>query len=322
MYLRRHAEKTTKKLSKMFGAIMVTGARQVGKTTMLQNITPKIPYITMDDSILCDTAQNLSGTFFKDNPPPVFIDEIQRAPQLFSQIKIHIDKSHKKGLFFLSGSQQFQMMKNVSETLSGRIGLINLLGFSLREIQKVKFDKPFIPSESYLMERSKNHKAIDYEEVWNYLHRGQLPELALNKSFDWQLYYSAYLKTYIERDVYDITKIKDANLFYKFIVSVAARTAQMLNYANIADDVGVDVVTIQSWISILERTGIVYILQPYFNSHLSRAIKTPKIYFRDTGLAAFLTNWNTPEQLRDGAMSGAFFETFVVNEIIKSYEKT
>ena len=319
MYLKRHAENTIKKLSKMFGAVMVTGARQVGKTTMLQNITPKIPYLTMDDTILCDTAMNLSGTFFKDNPPPVFIDEIQRAPQLFPQIKIHIDKTHKKGLFFLSGSQQFQMMKNVSESLSGRIGLINLLGFSLREIQKIKFDKPFIPNESYFTERKKSNKDIDYEEFWYYLHRGQLPELALNKDFDWQLYYSAYLKTYIERDVRQLINIGDELKFSRFMRAAAALNGQLLNLGGIAREIGISQPTAERWLSVLVASSIVYLLKPYSNNIFKRSVKTPKLYFLDSGLAAYLTQWNNPSVLRSGAMAGHFFESFVISEIIKSY---
>ncbi len=319
MYLKRHAEKTIKKLSKMFGAVMVTGPRQVGKTTLLQNYSHKLPYLTMDDSFLCDSAQNLGNTFFKDNPPPVFIDEIQKAPQLFSQIKIHIDKTHQKGLFFLSGSQQFQMMKNVSETLSGRIGLVNLLGLSLRELQKIRFDEPFVPSDEYIFKRNKNHKELKYDNFWELLHRGLLPELALNKNFDWQLYYAAYIRTYIERDVRQLINIGDEIKFSRFMRATAALNGQLLNLGGIAREVGISQPTAERWLSVLVASNIVYLLKPFYNNVFKRSVKTPKLYFMDSGLAAYLTEWNNPLALRSGAMAGHFFESFVISEIIKSY---
>ena len=319
MYRKRLAETTVNTLSKMFGAILVAGPRQVGKTTMLKNVTKGISYTTLDDIIVRASAQEQSGTFFKDNPPPVFVDEIQKAPVLFEQIKMYIDKDHKKGQFFMCGSQQFKMMKGVSESLSGRIGLITLLGYSLRELKNIDFNLPFIPTDEYFTERKAHIADVDYSEIWNIIHRGSMPELCENPDFDWQMFYGAYLRTYIERDVRELTEIGDTVKFSKFMVAVAAMTGNLLNLASLARDVGISQPTAERWLAILVASNIVYLLQPYSNNITKRAIKTPKVYFLDTGLAAYLTKWNTPDVLKNGAMAGAFFESFVVSEIIKSY---
>lgn len=319
MYIDRHAEKTVSILSKMFGAVLVNGPRQVGKTTMLKRYTENIRYITLDDLIMRSSAQEESGTFFKDNPPPVFVDEVQKAPQLFEQIKMIIDSEQKKGQFYMCGSQQFKMMKNVSESLSGRIGLVTLLGLSLRELYSVKYDKPFIPTNDYLIERKKDLARIKYNDVWQRIQRGSMPELAINDDYDWQMYYGAYVRTYIERDVRDLTEIGDTVKFTKFMTSVAASTGQLLNMASLARDVGISQPTAERWLSVLVASNIVYLLRPYSNNIAKRLIKTPKLYFLDTGLAAYLTRWNTVDVLKNGAMAGAFFESFVISEIIKSY---
>ena len=319
MYIPRHAESTVEQLSKMFGAVLVAGPRQVGKTTMLKKITKDIHYTTMDDMVMMASAQEESGTFFKDNPPPVFVDEIQKAPELFPQIKMILDRDHKKGQFFMCGSQQFKMMKNVSESLAGRIGLMTLLGFSLREIHGVDFKFPFIPTDDYFSERKKHLASVSYDEVWSAIHRGSMPELCENPDFDWQMFYGAYVRTYIERDVRDLTEIGDTVKFTKFMTAAAAATGQLLNLASLARDVGISQPTADRWMSILVASNLVYLLHPYSTNITKRAIKTPKLYFLDTGLAAYLTKWNTVDVLKNGAMAGAFFESFVVSEIIKSY---
>lgn len=319
MYRKRLAESAVNTLSEMFGAVLVAGPRQVGKTTMLKTVTKNISYVTLDDIIVRTAAQEQSGTFFKDNPPPVFVDEIQKAPILFEQIKKYIDESRKKGLFFMCGSQQFRMMKGVSESLSGRIGLITLLGYSLRELKNVNFNTPFIPTEEYFNERKNSLANVDYGEVWQIIHRGGMPELCENKNFDWQMFYGAYLRTYIERDVKELSEIGDTIKFSKFMVAVAAMTGNLLNVASLARDVGVSQTTAERWLAILLSSNIIYLLQPYSNNVVKRAIKTPKVYFLDTGLAAYLTKWNTPDALKNGAMAGAFFESYVISEIIKSY---
>ncbi len=319
MYIQRHAEKTVQKLSQMFGAVLVAGPRQVGKTTMLERLTKDIGYVTLDDPIIRASADEQSGTFFKDNPPPVFVDEIQKAPVLFEQIKLYLDRSRKKGQFFMCGSQQFKMMKGVSESLAGRIGLVTLLGFSLREVYGVEFDTPFIPTEGYFAERKGQLANISYDDVWHRIHRGSMPELQENPDFDWQMFYGAYVRTYIDRDVRELSEIGDTVKFTKFMVAAAASTGQLLNLTSLARDVGISPPTAERWMSILVASNIVYLLQPYSNNITKRAIKTPKLYFLDTGLAAYLTKWNTPDVLKNGAMAGAFFESFVVSEVIKSY---
>ncbi|OQB12897.1 MAG: hypothetical protein BWY15_02046 [Firmicutes bacterium ADurb.Bin193] len=318
MYIQRHIENAIVKASKMFGAVMVTGPRQVGKTTLLKNVTGNMTYVTLDDPILLQSAISESGTFFKDFPPPVFVDEIQYAPNLFPYIKMYIDKEKSKGQFFLSGSQQFQMMKNVSESLAGRIGILNLLGLSLREINGVEFNKPFLPSDEYFNERRNDLKETPYKDIWHIIHRGSMPELIANPDFDWQTYYAAYVKTYIERDVRELTQVGDEVKFLRFMTVIAASSGQLLNLASVSRDVGISPPTAERWLSILKASSIVYLLEPYHNNLTKRAIKTPKVYFLDTGLMAYLTRWPTPETLQTGA-PGAFFESFVVAEIIKSY---
>ena len=319
MYIRRHAEKTVAKLSKMFGAVLVAGPRQVGKTTMLNQIANGLNRATLDDPIMRAAAEEQSGTFFLDNPPPVFVDEIQKAPALFEQIKLYLDRDRKKGQFYLCGSQQLRMMKGVSESLAGRIGLVTLLGFSMRERQGLVFDLPFIPTEEYFAARKAEKAEIGYSDVWNMIHRGSMPELADNPDYDWRLFYSSYVNTYIERDVKELSEIGDTVKFTNFMVATAACIGQLLNLTSLARDIGISVPTAERWLSILVASNIVYLLQPYSNNILKRVVKTPKLYFLDTGLAAYLTKWTTPEVLKNGAMAGAFFENFVLSEIIKSY---
>ena len=319
MYIKRHAEATIGQLAEMFGAVLVAGPRQVGKTTMLRQLTRDINYVSMDDPMLRASAQEAAGTFFKDHPAPVFVDEIQKSPQLFEQMKLILDRDRKKGQFFLCGSQQFRMMKGVSESLAGRIGLLTLLGFSLREIGGIAETTPFLPTEEYFSRRSGQLPSVSYDDVWDMIHRGSLPELHENPTFDWQLFFGAYVRTYVERDVRDLTEISDTVRFTRFMTAAAASTGQLLNLASLARDVGVSQPTAERWLSVLVASHLVFLLPPYANNLTKRAVKTPKLYFLDTGLAAYLTRWNTPDVLKNGAMAGAFFESFAVAEIIKSY---
>ena len=319
MYYTRHADESIRKLSKMFGAVLVTGARQVGKTTLLQEIAGEAGYVTLDDKIQLASAVIQSGTFFKDNPPPVFVDEVQYAPGLFPQIKMILDKEKKKGQFYLSGSQQFEMMKNVSESLAGRLGILNLPGLSLRELYGVSFREPFLPADEYFTNRGKDQADIPYSDVWNIIQQGSFPELCASSDFDWRMFYAAYVKTYVERDVRDLAQVGDEVKFIQFMTIAASCTGQLLNLASLARDVGISQPTAERWLSILITSNLVILLKPYHNNITKRTVKTPKLYFLDTGLAAYLTRWNTPEVLKNGAMAGAFFETFVIAEIIKSY---
>ena len=319
MYLHRQCEQTVETLSRMFGAVLVTGPRQVGKTTMLRAIRDGINYASLDDPILLTSASEQTVTFFKDHKPPLFIDEVQKAPQLFPQMKLLIDQNGEKGQFYLCGSQQFHMMKHVSESLSGRLGILTLLGLSLRERYSVDFFQPFLPSDEYLAARNKQLTEIPYDAVWALIHRGSMPELCLNETYDWQMFYGAYVRTYIERDIRELSQVGDEIKFMRFMMVLASRTGQLLNLASAARDVGISQATAEQWLSILAASHIVHLLQPYYNNLTSRAVKTPKLYFLDTGLAAYLTRWNTAEVLKSGAMAGAFFESFVIAEVLKSY---
>ena len=253
--------------------------------------------------------------FFLNNPRPLFIDEVQKEKSILEEIKQIVDDSDQRGEFILSDSQKLELMKGVSESLAGRVSVMELTRLSLREIKGISFNHHFIPSEEYLREREKELRP--YSNIWKIIHKGSYPEL-YDVDRDWQDYYSSYVATYLERDINELIAA-DSLTFTKFMTSVAVRTGEMLNYANIAGEVGVSEPTIKNWISVLERTGIVYILQPYSSSALTRAIKTPKIYFRDTGLACYLTRWLSPETLMNSAAAGNMFETFVVSEILKSY---
>jgi predicted AAA+ superfamily ATPase len=319
VFYKRHADKTIRTLTKMFGSVLITGARQVGKTTLLTELAEGAGYVTLDDAIQRANANTQSATFFKDNPPPVMVDEVQYAPPLFPQIKILLDKSKKKGQFFLTGSQQFAMMKNISESLAGRVGILVLPGLSLRELYGVTFREPFKPTADYFEKRAKDKTDIAYDDVWNVIHRGGFPELCANPDFEWQMFFAAYVNTYIERDVRDLAQVGDLVKFAQFMTVAASRTGALLNVASLSRDVGISQPTAERWLSVLVTSNLVYLLPPYHNNITKRTVKTPKLYFLDTGLAAYLTRWNTPDVLKNGAMAGAFFETFVVGEIIKGY---
>ena len=315
-YIQRSIEELVKASDKSFKCILVTGARQTGKSTMLKTLFPDKKYVPIDDPFIEDQANENPNMFMMLNPPPAIYDEVQRAPGLFRYIKIRCDESDERGLYCLSGSQPLELMENASESLSGRVSIIEMSGLSLREIQGCSFYEPFVPTMEYIQKRSAEAKAP--ENIWEVIHRGSYPELQ-NPEVEWSSFFSSYVKTYLERDVRKLSAVHDLNDFRRFMVAVAARTGQMLNYANIADEIGKDATTVKKWISILEASGIIYLLEPYTPSVLKKAIKTPKIYFRDTGLAAYLTRWLTPEALAYGAMSGPMFETFVISEILKSY---
>ena len=281
----------------------------------MKHVFPEFHRANFDDRLTRLQAREEPKLFFLNNPRPLFIDEVQKEKSILEEIKQIVDDSDQRGEFILSGSQKLELMKGVSESLAGRVSVMELTGLSLREIKGISFNHHFIPSEEYLREREKELRP--YSNIWKIIHKGSYPEL-YDVDRDWQDYYSSYVATYLERDINELIAA-DSLTFTKFMTSVAARTGEMLNYANIAGEVGVSEPTIKNWISVLERTGIVYILQPYSSSALTRAIKTPKIYFRDTGLACYLTRWLSPETLMNSAAAGNMFETFVVSEILKSY---
>jgi predicted AAA+ superfamily ATPase len=319
MYIKRHIEQAVLDRAKMKGVVVVTGARQVGKTTLIETLMPDIPKITFDNLPARQRAIAEPSVFFDFNPPPVFIDEVQYAPVIFHYIKILLDKSHNKGDFYLTGSQNYELMENVTESLAGRAGILELHGLSLREINGDNWNKPFLPTMEYLKERKVNKTVMNAPKMWATVHRGCLPELVASPDFNWQNFYADYIKTYIERDVRKLTQVADEDSFYKFMIVCAAMTGQLLNLSSLAKDVGISEPTAKRWLSVLKTSGLIYLLKPYSNNAINRAVKTPKLHFLDIGLAAYLTRWLTPETMLSGAMSGHFFESFVVGEILKSY---
>ena len=316
--IKRHIETIAKKRAQNSKAIVLTGPRQVGKSTLFRYLFADVPYVTFDDDLLLAQAVEDIGLFMMNNPAPLMIDEVQKCVSVFNRLKIELDNTESYGNYYLTGSQKLQLMEGVSESLAGRVSLLEMEGLSLREINGIDFNRHFVPNEEYISLREEKKKKYE-GDLWTVIHRGSYPELYANPGKEWVDFYQSYVKTYLERDVNRLIKAKNHLIFVKFMTSVAARTGQILNYANIASEVGMNEATIREWISILEKSGIVYILKPYTPGVLNRAIRTPKLYFRDTGLCCYLTRWLTPETLKNGAMSGVMFETFVINEILKSY---
>ena len=316
MYIQRHMEAIITDCIKQFPIILVTGPRQVGKTTLLQYICNEFEYITFDDPIILKEAIEETNLFLKNNEPPLLIDEVQYAPQIFRYLKMYVDKNKIKGSFALTGSQAFELMKGVSETLAGRMAIIELKGLSLREIYNIPFSQPFIPNETYISERKK--QLVKYYRLWETIHRGSMPELQ-DTSINWERYYSSYLKTYLEKDVRQIINISNELKFIKFLTALAVRCGELLNINAIANEVETSSDTIKRWLSILQTSGIIHLLEPYSNNVLKRVVKTPKLYFYDSGLVCYLARWTSAETARTGAQAGNIFENFIVSEILKSH---
>jgi len=314
----RHIEPIVARRAANSKAILLTGSRQVGKSTLFKHLFAKANQATFDDDLLLAQASEDPGLFLLNNPAPLLLDEVQKCPSIFNSLKKYLDETDSLSSFFLTGSQKLQLMEGISETLAGRISIMELDGLSLREIHGVDFNRHFVPSADYIANREGCIGKYG-RDIWETIHRGGYPELYVNPEREWIDYYQSYVKTYLERDVHKLIKSKNHMTFVRFLVSVAARTGQMVNFANIASELGISEVTVKDWVSILEKSGIVYLLKPYSASTLKRAVKTPKMYFRDTGLCCYLTRWLTPDNLKNGAMAGAIFETFVINEILKSY---
>lgn len=319
MYIQRTAEDTVLNYSKQFKVLLITGARQVGKSTLLKHCDADRNYVSLDDLSEREMAIKEPKLFLENHKPPLIIDEIQYAPNLLSYIKLAVDNSEKTGQYWLTGSQQFHLMKNVSESLAGRVGIIDLMGLSLAEISLNPKAIPFLPIADYIEKRQEHHKNCSPSEIFEIIYNGSYPALNNNQYKDRNAFYSAYLRTYIERDIRDLSLISDEMKFLTFLRVVAARTGQVLKYSEIAKEVGISQPTAKSWMSVLVSSNIVYLLQPYYKNITKRMTKMPKIYFLDTGLCSYLTGWSSAEVIQKGAMAGAFFETFVVTEIIKSY---
>jgi uncharacterized protein len=321
VYQPRALESFLKQANEQFPVLLVTGPRQVGKTTILQHLSRHSrEYISLDDPGLAELARQEPTLFLQRFRPPLLIDEIQYAPQLLPVIKLVVDQQKKKGLFWLTGSQQFHLMQGVTESLAGRVGIVQLLGLSQLELNgQGRSVKPFLPTMNELKRRAKLAEPLTLKKLYERIWRGSFPALALRSRVDRDLFYSSYIQTYLQRDVRSLTKVGDEAAYLRFLRAVAARTGQLLNVAEMARDVGISPPTAHHWLSILQTSGLVYLLEPYFSNVTKRLVKAPKLYFLDTGLASYLTEWSSAATLEAGAMTGAILETFLFTEILKSY---
>ena len=317
MYINRHILPYLERMKKQFRVLLITGSRQVGKATLLKNkLLPEYDYVTLDDFSDLSIAQKDAALFFKNHPLPVIVDEVQRAPNLFLQIKLLADNSEEKGKIILTGSQSYKLLSNASDSLAGRVCIINMSSLSLREKYGIDFNTEFLPTEEYISKRKKYVKT--YANLWNHIWRGSMPELA-DDTIEWEAFYRSYIRTYIDRDVADLIDVKNLVKFNNFMQCIASRVGELFNADSLARDVGVTSKTISQWTSILESSGVIKLLQPYEKNVSNRAVKTPKIYFMDTGLVCHLVGWSSSQVAMNGAMSGSLFENFVISEIIKSY---
>ena len=323
MYIKRHLEDEILNASKYYPVVMVCGQRQVGKSTMLNHIKEENrKYVSLDDMNARRLAEIDPELFFETYGLPILIDEFQRVPSILLEIKKISDEKalngeENNGLFWLTGSQKFKMMQNVSESLAGRIAVFDLAGLSTSEIENRPRDL-FKPNLDDIKNRIKTSKDKNIHNIFDIIFKGSMPKI-ITTDIERDRYYSDYVNTYLERDIKELAQVGKLNEFYDFLVFMAARTAQELKYSEISSAIGISAPTAKAWVSILERSGVIYILHPYFTNITKRLVKTPKVYFMDTGLAAYLCRWPNAETLENGAMDGAFFETYVVTEIVKSY---
>jgi len=319
-YISRNLEKVVLEVTKEYPVVLVTGPRQVGKTTMLQKLMEgtERSYVSLDDLNERNIAKNDPELFLQLHKPPVLIDEVQYAPELFTYIKIHVDKNHMPGGFWLTGSQVFKLMSGVQESLAGRVAVLSLTSLSQAEICGGKME-PFTIDLEALSARSKERKQADTRDIFEQIFRGSMPVIVSGQNSNSHIFYSSYLTTYIERDVKELSDAIDSLKFLRFITAVAARSGQLLNVADIVRDADINQKQAKDWLGILETLGIIFYLHPYSNNLLKRLVKTPKMYFYDTGLVCYLTRWSSAETLESGAMNGAILENFVVAEIRKTY---
>ncbi len=317
MYISRTLESLV--ASSRFPVLMLSGARQVGKTTFLRHLSePDRTYVTLDDPLVQSLAKEDPALFMQRFSPPVLIDEIQYAPELLPHIKIAVDRDRAPDQFWLTGSQQFHLMKGVSESLAGRVGIMQLFGLSRRE-RIGSASSPFLPIPDAIHNRLQTGGILGLKELYRLIWRGDFPAIALDDQMDWNLFYSSYLQTYLQRDIRNLTRVGDEISFLRFLRAAAARTAQMLNFSDLARDADVAPNTAKTWLSILQTSGIIYLLEPYYTNLTKRLVRTPKLYFLNTGLCAYLTEWSSPETLEAGAMSGPILESWIVGELLKSY---
>ncbi len=323
MYIQRHLENQVREASKFYPVVMVCGQRQVGKSTMLNHIKEEERrYVTLDDGNARRLAEKDPALFFETYGYPLLIDEFQRVPSILLEMKRIVDRKaldgeDNNGMYWLTGSQKFKMMKDVSESLAGRIAVFDMSGLSAAELEE-REACVFHPALENLRKRMQNCQPKDVHEIYGQIFRGGMPKL-ITTDLDRERFYTDYINTYLERDIKELSLVGKLGEFYDFLVYMAARTSMELKYNEIANAIGISAPTAKEWVTILERSGIIFILRPYYNNITNRLVKTPKMYFMDTGLAAYLCRWPNAEILENGAMDGAFFETYVVSEIVKSY---
>ncbi len=319
-YIARNLEKVVLEVTKEYPVVLVTGPRQVGKTTMLQKLMEGTDrnYVSLDDLNERNLAKKDPEMFLQLHKPPILIDEVQYAPELFVYIKIHVDKYHNAGDFWLTGSQVFKLMSGIQESLAGRVAVLSLTSLTQAEICGGEM-QPFTLDIEKLSARRKERTEADTGVIFDRIFRGSMPAIVSEKNSNSQFFYSSYLTTYIERDVRELSDAIDSLKFLHFITAVAARCGQILNIAEIARDADINQKQAKNWLGVLETLGLIFYLHPYSNNMLKRLVKTPKLYFYDTGLVCYLTKWSSAETLQSGAMNGAILENYVVAEIRKTY---
>ena len=319
-YIRRSLEKIVLQVTKEYPVVLLSGPRQVGKTTILKKLMEGTErnYVSLDDLQERELARTDPELFLQLHKPPILIDEVQYAPELFPYIKIIVDKEQKKGDFWLTGSQVFSLMRGVQESLAGRVALLSLSSLSQAEAYGGEEEMFTLDTES-LLSRKKGRKLADAEEIFKRIFKGSMPAIVSGDITSTGIFYNSYLSTYIERDVKSLSDAIDSLKFLRFITALAARCSQMLNVSELARDAELNQKQVKDWLGILETLGIIFYLYPYSNNLLKRLVRTPKVYFYDTGLVAYLTKWSSPETLASGAMSGAILENYVVSEIRKTY---
>ena len=319
-YIKRDIEDKIISLSKEYSCILITGPRQVGKTTVLRQLMDvNREYVTLDDMDERSLAKRDPAMFLQIHSTPIMIDEVQYAPELFSYIKMEIDKGAAPGTYWLTGSQAFKLMELAQESLAGRVAILHMSSLSQHEIYGSGNCTPFSLELGALKAREKTNAPADIAEIYDRIWKGSMPGLASGKFSDRDVFYSSYLQTYIDRDVKEQVHLADPLLFRDFVRAAACRAGQMLNVHDIAQDVGVSDDTAKRWLQLLEKSDVIFFLRPYSNNLLKRTVKTPKMYFFDTGLVAYLTRYSSPEILANGAINGAILENFVVSELLKSY---
>ena len=320
-YKSRELERKFLKMNRNFKAILVTGARQVGKTTMLKHLAEGTDrtYVTMDNMMARELAKSDPVLFFQTYKPPILIDEIQKAPELFEQIKIMCDESEEKGRFWITGSQQYKMMSQVRETMAGRIGILSLYSLSQREKAGILLEDEPDFSLQALLERQKLFKRNNIIDVYKHIWTGGMPEIQEADSEIREEYYNSYIETYLMRDATEVGGISDTVKFNKFLTACAALISSQINYSTLAEAADISEPTTKNWLNVLQGLGIIYLLPPFENNELKRLVKMPKLYFCDTALCAYLSKWLSVETLMNGAASGHYYENYVVMEFVKTY---